>query len=113
MCHPLSPAVLSSSVHRYELKLITCTYGNTSLHNVLVNVRKCIAACGLNTGAGAPRIVAGAARSLLGHAEDASYFHGVDGLGDVAGLPPSWPPVRFVELMTCPGMCQVFRSPRT
>lgn len=72
--------------HGLTCKLVTTTHGNCSLDNVNQNVAKCVRACGLDHSS-APRVVAGAARPLLGgEPTNSSYFHGEDGLGD-AGLP--------------------------
>lgn len=66
----------------FELKLLTTTYGNVPLQNVNINVCKCRRACNLSA-ADVP-ICVGAGYPLLGDTEvEASFFHGVDGLGDV------------------------------
>jgi len=73
---------LSQSV--YEVKLITTSFGNSSLAQVNINVAKTRKACGRSSATG-PRIVQGANGPLVGGvALEASYFHGQDGLGDVS-----------------------------
>ncbi|CAJ1362972.1 unnamed protein product, partial [Effrenium voratum] len=67
----------------FELKLITCCFGNCGVDQVGVNVAKCIAAA---APAQVPPVALGAKQCLAGNAIDASHFHGSDGLGD-ANLP--------------------------
>ena len=61
-----------------DVVAITCVNGNTSLDNVLHNVQRILAVCRRTD----IPVFRGASRSLLQHPEDASYYHGQDGLGD-------------------------------
>lgn len=88
------------------LKLITTTFGNTSLAKVNVNVAKVRRACGRSAATG-PRICPGADRSLLATPPiDAEGFHGTDGFGDapVDVIPPIEVPARadFPEPLKTP-----------
>jgi inosine-uridine nucleoside N-ribohydrolase len=58
---------------------LTCVAGNTTLSNVLLNVQRVCEACDLKT-----EIYAGSARGFVQAPQDASFYHGVDGLGDAS-----------------------------
>ncbi len=64
----------------HELKLIITCHGNTSEENVFINCQKILWAASLTTSVPLAR---GATSPLTTASEDASYFHGKDGLGDV------------------------------
>ncbi|XP_075445181.1 nucleoside hydrolase-like isoform X2 [Ascaphus truei] len=61
---------------------ITCVGGNTALDNVCKNVLRVLKVCGRSD----IPVYRGASTSILGDRRNASYFHGVDGLGDVPDL---------------------------
>ncbi|XP_069469795.1 pyrimidine-specific ribonucleoside hydrolase RihA-like [Ambystoma mexicanum] len=69
-------ALASPSV---EVLAITCVGGNTPLDNVCKNVLRVLKLC---KRLDIP-VFRGASCSLLGDQRTASYFHGIDGLGDV------------------------------
>ncbi|GMI15483.1 hypothetical protein TrVE_jg3556 [Triparma verrucosa] len=76
-------ALKHRSVH---VRAITCSFGNTSLRNVVENVAQCVYHCSADSTPTIPFVHIGAESGMSGEAADASYFHGKDGLGD-AGLP--------------------------
>lgn len=71
---------------RVNVRAITCSFGNTSLQNVVENVAQCVYHCSADSTPTIPFVHIGAESGMSGEAADASYFHGKDGLGD-AGLP--------------------------
>jgi inosine-uridine nucleoside N-ribohydrolase len=66
-------------LHGYKLKLLMTSHGNTSEENVYVNCKKTLAGCEVND----VKVARGAKKPVSTVAIDASYFHGMDGLGDV------------------------------
>lgn len=64
-----------------RVALITTSFGNCSLNDVVRNVAKCVKMAGGD--ASQVEIATGAHGPLCGKPIDASYFHGMDGLGDV------------------------------
>ncbi|CAM9254891.1 unnamed protein product [Ectocarpus fasciculatus] len=77
----LAMAFRLGSKFNYEIKMITTVFGNCSLENVITNVAKTRAACGLDAVSGPP-MYAGEKDPLVGQRIDAGYFHGNDGLGN-------------------------------
>ena len=75
-------ALKLEKLYDFEVKLITCVQGNCSLEQVAINVAKCREAC-MGRGSDKPRICLGADKALNGTQVDATFFHGIDGLGDV------------------------------
>jgi inosine-uridine nucleoside N-ribohydrolase len=71
----LSMGMKQASKYNYEIKMITTVFGNCSLDNVLKNVAKTRAACGLDAASG-PAMVRGESEPLAGERIDAGYFHG-------------------------------------
>lgn len=68
--------------YNYEFKMITAVFGNCSLENVVKNVAKTRAACGLDATTG-PTIFIGEENPMVASSRlDAGYFHGTDGLGN-------------------------------
>lgn len=66
-----------------EVKLLTCVQGNVNLEQVAVNVAKCRAVAKEGAASASPPIYLGSELALNGSQVDATYFHGLDGLGDV------------------------------
>lgn len=62
-----------------EILGITCVGGNTAVDNVCKNVLRVLRVCNRSD----IPVFRGAFKPVLGEAIHASYFHGVDGLGDV------------------------------
>ncbi|XP_075069070.1 pyrimidine-specific ribonucleoside hydrolase RihA-like [Mixophyes fleayi] len=62
-----------------EILGITCVGGNTPLDNVCKNVLRVLKLCDRSD----IPVYRGSSTAILGHCIHASYFHGVDGLGDV------------------------------
>lgn len=76
-------ALKLANAHDFDIKALTTTYGNCDVEQVTKNVSKTRAACGFDYKTG-PRIVKGCSYPLLGPESriDATYFHGMDGLGN-------------------------------
>ncbi|KAM4689330.1 nucleoside hydrolase-like [Discoglossus pictus] len=70
---------------------ITCVGGNTPLDNVCKNVLRVLKLCNRSD----IPVYRGASTSILGDNRHASYFHGVDGLGDVPD--PEAPGLEFIQ----------------
>jgi len=86
----------------HNVSAITCSWGNTSLDNVVENVRKIVSVACPAGKVHRPEIHRGDAFGLNGETSDASYFHGKDGLGDAClDIPssdlPSISPVSAVD----------------
>ncbi|KAG8442471.1 hypothetical protein GDO86_011313 [Hymenochirus boettgeri] len=71
--------MMAIAVPNVEILGITCVGGNTPLDNVCKNVLRVIQVCNRSD----IPVFRGASKPVLGEAIHASYFHGVDGLGDV------------------------------
>eukprot|EP00605_Chrysophyceae_sp_TOSAG23-4_P002722 GSChrysophyteH1.ASY1.ANO1.3001.1 assembled CDS len=76
----ISMAVKLGKVYGARLRLLMTCHGNTSEENVHINCVKTLHACG---SANEIQIARGATAPAVASAIDASYFHGIDGLGDV------------------------------
>jgi purine nucleosidase len=75
-------ALKLSSFYGMEVKMISCVQGNCDVKQVGINCVKCREAC-FGKGSQSPPIYIGAAEALDGTQNNASFFHGADGLGDV------------------------------
>uniref|UniRef100_A0A8C5MSY2 Inosine/uridine-preferring nucleoside hydrolase domain-containing protein n=1 Tax=Leptobrachium leishanense TaxID=445787 RepID=A0A8C5MSY2_9ANUR len=71
--------MMAISAPNVKIMGITCVGGNTSLDNVCKNVLRVLKVCDRSD----IPVYKGASKSILGDSIHASYFHGVDGLGDV------------------------------
>ncbi|XP_075054150.1 nucleoside hydrolase-like [Mixophyes fleayi] len=71
--------MLALAAPQVEILGITCCHGNSTIENVCKNVLRVLQTCDRLS----IPVYGGASRALLGHSTDASFYHGVDGLGDV------------------------------
>jgi inosine-uridine nucleoside N-ribohydrolase len=76
----LTMAIKLGAEFNSVVKMISTSHGNCSENQVLQNVSKCLH----STGAGDIKVVRGASKPLVCDSIDASYFHGMDGFGDVS-----------------------------
>lgn len=66
-----------------EVLAITCVSGNTEVDHVCQNVLRVLTICNhLEI-----PVFRGCTKALVDHGKNAKFYHGVDGLGDVQGLP--------------------------
>lgn len=77
----ISLALQLGHKYNYEVKYLTTVFGNCSLEKVIKNVAKTRAANGLDASKG-PQMIRGSIRPLQCEHNDASYFHGLDGMGN-------------------------------
>ena len=73
---------LASQYNNSIVKMITTTFGNCSEEQVFQNVSKCLHTLS-TTCPDVIKVVRGAKKPLVCPPIDASYFHGMDGFGDV------------------------------
>ena len=74
---------LASQYNNSVVKMITTTYGNCSEEQVYQNVTKCLHTMS-TTSSHRIKVVRGATKPMVGATINASYFHGMDGFGDVS-----------------------------
>lgn len=78
----IAMALKTAHQYGYEIRAITTVFGNCSLDQVIKNVSKVRAACGMDLHTG-PRIYRGCDDPIIKEFKmDAAYFHGKDGLGN-------------------------------